>query len=164
MLWDLYPVIHVLLEICDFFYFGMKSQERASGSYPTFCSSGKYLGLTLNSWVPQANVLQLSNSTWWDYSLKVCCKLHFAQKYVSWVQCRVHTMGARPTLRLGSHAWFLLMKLLCASWDDCSWEPQLCWRWPQNTSFSVCLLFCLPRCKGSCLNLFFQSNVFLLGW
>lgn len=27
---------------------GMKSQERASDAYPTFCSSGEYLGIKLN--------------------------------------------------------------------------------------------------------------------
>lgn len=116
MVWYLYPVIHMLLEICDFYFkytleHGVKSQESASDAYPTFCSSGEYLGINLNYWMPQANVLQLFNSTCWGCNLKVCYNFCRAQRDIFWIQCKVHTMDARLTFPLGLHAWFLLIQL-----------------------------------------------------
>ena len=116
MLLYLYPIIHMLLEICDSFFKytiedGMKSQESASDAYPAFWGPGEYLSINLNYWMSQANVLQLFDSAWWDCNLKVYCNFYLAQKYISWVQCTVHTMDARLTFHLGLHAWFLLIQL-----------------------------------------------------
>lgn len=109
---------HAIGNLWGFFFFfkytvedGMKAQERASDAYPTFCSSGEYLGMNLNYWTSQANVLQFFNSAWWDYNLKVCCNFYLAQKSLPWMQCRVHTMDARLTFHSGLHAWFLLIQL-----------------------------------------------------